>query len=518
MQVTRPYRSIALLAALASQARAEEAAITKPTEPGPASVDLRLTLSSFLFRETGRSAEPVVVMGSPVPSASPVGRYFGDLRVELTDETFALDARVRQTTSERFQSGAAGGGEYEIRTLRLRAGTRTSSLYVGRQHVEAVGSTKIDGLAFDMKLSDRWSSTAFGGAFPQLGSRSVATDYPEIEQPDGSFGSALIPIAGGLGASYAYDKAHGSVGAAAVHVMQDVQGGAASERSRVFFTANGYARPASWLDLYHFALVDVAGTGGGFTNGSIGVNTHPTEALQVSASFHHVSADLLEVAARNTLADPDPMALGIVQNDTTVVRVSQDHARVGASLALASGRFEISGQTGLRRRPRVDVQLADGSGVFAFPAVESADVTLSVLDRRSVANLRTSATAILIYPMGDELPNRSAGSLARIVAARSFAGSRVEVELDAAAQRYQDVAADGACTSSLAVTSCFGRVTVSAAQVGVLASWRLGREWLVLVDSHLGVRDMTAASVQGKVDYPTMYSLTAFARVQWRYR
>nr|MBA3397534.1 hypothetical protein [Deltaproteobacteria bacterium] len=56
------------------------------------------------------------------------------------------------------------------------------------------------------------------------------------------------------------------------------------------------------------------------------------------------------------------------------------------------------------------------------------------------------------------------------------------------------------------------------AQLGALASWQLGREWLVIVDAHAGVRQMTAASIMGKVDYPTVYSLTTFARVQWRYR
>ncbi len=516
MQVIRVAALVAALAGLAAPAMAEDVAISASAEPTPTPLNMRLTLSSFLFREAGRNAEPLVAMGASVPSASPVGRYFGDLRVELTDGVFELDARVRQTTSDRVQSGAVGGGEYELRTLKLRTGSGSTSLYVGRQYVEAVGSTKIDGVAVETKLSDRWSATLFGGGFPQLGSRSVATDYPEIEQPDGLLGSALIPVAGGAGTSYTHDKANGSVGVAAVHVLQELQQG--PQQSRVFLTASGYARPSSGLDIYHFALIDVAGAGVGLTNGSVGVNTHPTDTLQLSGSFHHVSSDLLEIAARNTLVDPDPTALGIVQNGTAVTRVSQANARAGASLALAANRFEISANAGLRRRPRVEVELADGSGMYSFPAVESADLALSVLDRRSLAGIRLSATAIITQPIGDNVPNRSAGSTARVVAGRAFADSRLELELDAAAQRFQDVHAEGTCTSSLDPSACFGRVTVSAGQVGLLASWRVGREWLVLVDSHVGLRDMTAASIQGKVDYPPVYSITAFLRAQWRYR
>ena len=188
--------------ALAAPARADDAAVDKPAdqpaaEGAEARTDLRLTLSTFLFRETGDAAPPIVDMGADVASASPVRRYFGDLRLELTDGGFELDGRVRQTTSERYQSGASGGGEYELRKLSLRVGSPRRALIVGRQFVDAVGATKIDGAAFVQRLSKTWSGTLFGGAFPQLGSRSLDTDYPEIRNPDGTFGRALVPITGG---------------------------------------------------------------------------------------------------------------------------------------------------------------------------------------------------------------------------------------------------------------------------------------------------------------------------------
>src|SRR5262245_51258958 len=110
MQVIRIACVVAVVAS--SPARAQEPAIAETSDAEPAAkTDLRLTLSTFLFRESGDPASPLVDMGAAVPSASPVQRYFGDLRTELTDGGFELDARVRQTTSERFQSGAQGGGE-----------------------------------------------------------------------------------------------------------------------------------------------------------------------------------------------------------------------------------------------------------------------------------------------------------------------------------------------------------------------------------------------------------------------
>jgi hypothetical protein len=511
-------KAIWFVLALAGPAAAEDVSISETDEDAATKTDLRLTLTSFLFRETGSNGDPLVAMGASVPSASPVRRYFGDLRVELTDGGFELDARVRQTTSQRYQSGAAGGGEYEIRTMRLRVGSPQTALYVGRQYIEAVGATKIDGLALERKLSRTWSATLFGGAFPQLGSRSLDTDYPDIKNSDGSLGSALVPISGGLGASYSTGKIHGSLGAAAVYAMQDVPEATSSEASRVFLTANGYTRPTRRLDLYHFALADIAGnTGANLTNGSLGINVQAATNVQLSASVNHVSTDLLQIAARNLVEDPDPNAMGIVQNNAAVVRVSQDLVRGGASVALARQRFEISLSGGYRRRPGVAVALTDG-GTIEFPDAKAADATIAILDRRSIAKLRISAAATVFYPLGDDGPSRSRGSLVRVAAGRSFADSRGELEADVMVERFRDATGGGMCTSSMDVFSCYGASKVTAVQAGALASWRVGREWLVLVDTHAGARAVTSSSVDGAFDSPRAYSITAFARLQWRYR
>lgn len=501
-----------------ASARAGEVSDGARAAASPGDLDLRLTLSSFLFRELGDDAPPLVENGAPVPSASPVRRFFGDLRIELAGSGLALDARVRQTSSQRYQAGASAGGEYDIRTLSFRLGSERTALVLGRQFVDAVGATKIDGIAAIRRVSPTWSATAFAGTYPQLGSRSLDTDYPAVQNPDGSEGSPLIPVAGGLGASYMRPSVHGDLGVAAVYVAQEVEGATSEEASRVFATTSGYARPARWVDVYHLGMLDLAGQDGlELTNGSLGLNVHPASNLQISASVNHVSTNILQIAARNQLADPDPTALGIVQNNIAVIRVSQDLVRAGTSLALADARFEIALSGGLHRRPAVAVELADGGSV-SFPLARSADATLMVLDRRSVAGLRASATASLTFPVGDNQPNRARGAVARLAAERTFADGRGEVEVDVMAQRYEQVSSGGMCTSSLDVFACYGASKMAAAQAGVLASWQAAREWLVLVDTHVGVQDVESVSIDQQIIWPRVTSLTVFARAQWRYR
>jgi hypothetical protein len=291
----------------------------------------------------------------------------------------------------------------------------------------------------------------------------------------------------------------------------------AEEGSRVFTTASGYARPAAWLDLYHFGLLDVAGAGGpNLTNGSLGANLHLTSNIQLTTSINHVSTDLLRIAARNVLADPDPTAIGVVQNDIAIIRVSQDVARAGTSVALAKSRFELSVSGGYHRRPGVAVALADGGSVV-FPEARSTDATLSVLDRKSIAKLRAQATATVSIPLGDS-PNRSRSTVVRLLASRTLRDDRAELAADVMLARFRGTTSNGACADSLDVFQCFSAATTSAAQAGVLGSYRVGREWLVLLDTHVGMQDVRSTTVMGAVELPRVLSLTMFARVQWRYR
>jgi hypothetical protein len=516
MQVAR----LAIVMMLAGTARADDVStsVTRSSDDTAAApLDVRLTLSTFLFRQTGGDAPPIADQGAPIENASPVHRYFGDLRMELSGGGLVADARVRQTTSARYQSGADGGGEYDIRTLAYKLGSSSTSIEVGRQYIDAVGATKIDGASITQRITDVWKATAFAGAFPQLGSRSVDTDYPLIANSDGSQ-TRVVPLTGGLGVAYSTPDYHGDVGLAAVYVAQEVIQDTAVDTSRVFATSSGYWRPGKWLDVYHFALVDVA-HGASLTNGSLGIDTHPFDDLQLSASIHHVSVDLLQIDAKNLLADPDPTAIGIVQNNISLLRISSDVARIGASVAFAQRRFELSASGGYHYRPGVSVDLPDGSGAVEFPSERSADATIGLLDRKSIAGLRASLTASLTYPLDDSSPTRARGTVVRVAAGRAFAGERGQLEADVMGEKFHDAnAGGGMCASSLNAFMCYGTSATTAAQAGVLVSWRLGREWLLLGDTHVGYQDVTGNSIMGPVLYPHAYSVTGFARIQWRYR
>src|SRR5262249_52886859 len=149
---------------------------------------------------------------------------------------------------------------------------------------------------------------------------------------------------------------------------QDVPMAPAEDKTRVFAASSGYWRPAQELDVYHFALADIAGgNGANLTNGSLGIDARPTQNLQLALAANHVSADLLEIAARNALVDPDPTAVGVVQNNIALLRISQDMARASASVALAERRFELTVGGAVRRRHEVAVALADGTGSVVFP-------------------------------------------------------------------------------------------------------------------------------------------------------
>jgi len=524
MQVIRALGVLAIAAATAGvgPARGDDAAIGRATDRSDRAddLDLRLTLSTFLYRETGADAPAITDQGAMLQNASPVRRSFGDLRTELSAGGLAVDARIRQTTSDRYQAGASGGGEYELRTLAYRLGSAAMALTVGRQTIDAVGTTRIDGAAVIRALTPGLAATLFAGAYPALGSRSLDTDYVRARNPDGSDGALVVPLTGGLGVAYRAADYHGDLGVAAVRVVQDIADAPAAERSRVFATSSGYWRPAASLDVYHFAVLDLAGASGvSLTNGSLGVDARPVAEVQLTASLHHVSTDVLQIAARTLLSDPDPSAIGIVQNNLAVTRISQDVARGVASVALADQRFELSASGGLHRRPEVRIALADGSGAAVFPEARSADATLAVLDRRSLAGLRVQLSGTLTAPIGGGTASRARGTLVRLAVSRGFAAQRGQIEADVMAERFRDVdAATGMCMTSLDAFACYGTSTTIAGQAGALASWRVGRDWLVLGDVHAGYRDVRSSSVAGPIAWPRVVSVTSFIRLQWRYR
>jgi hypothetical protein len=119
----------------------------------------------------------------------------------------------------------------------------------------------------------------------------------------------------------------------------------------------------------------------------------------------------------------------------------------------------------------------------------------------------------------------------RAAASSPFAHERGEIEADVMGERFEDARAGMGCTSALNPFACYGTSTTTAAQTGALVSWRVGREWLLIADTHVGYQrvgshfvtamtpgDPTSPLVDMPVAWPRVISVTGFVRVQWRYR
>ncbi|MEZ4402555.1 MAG: hypothetical protein R3B06_21205 [Kofleriaceae bacterium] len=506
-------------AAPAPAATADDRPETLATTDGePVPVEARLTLSSFLYRESAAAATPLVANGAAPAGASAARRLFGDLRGELTvtgvgGGALHADGRVRQTTAARYQSGAVGGDEYEVRELTYARALGKLELRLGRQIVDAVGATKIDGVALAVPVG-RFTGTVFGGAYPVRGSRSVATDYQTAPSVAGGT-TPVVPLVAGGGVAYQRPTLHGDLGLAGVIAPWDVAGTTAADRQRVFVTTGGYWRPHPSVDLYQHGVVDVvASDGPRVTEASVGLDVWPTSTVTLSLSGNHVSNELYTLAARDLLAEPDPAATGQVENGTTIVRVAQDSARASASLAVAQARFQLTAGVGLHRRPGTTV-IATGGAAVEFPSAAMGELTVAAVDRRSLGGTRVEASATALTPVGTAAATRSRGVSARLAVTRARRSH--ELTLDLTADRFVDLGDGDGCTT-LDLMRCFGTATTRGLGAGGQLSLGAGRDWLVLFDLRGGVRATDARFAMADQAWPSLLWGSAFARLQWRYR
>ncbi len=489
---------------------------TASAEP-PAKLEVRLTLSSFLYRELADDADPLVSGGAAPAGASSVRRFFGDLRGELTADRVGggavrVDGRVRAATLERYQGGE---DEYELRALTYAHALGPAELRLGRQVIDALGATRVDGAQLTAPLSARLRLTTFAGAYPQRGSRSLTTDYPVIHAIDGSAAGRLVPVVGGAGVSYRKASYAADLGAVGVVASADVPGATAADGRRGFVTANGYARPHPAVDLYAHGVVDVIAAGGArVTEASGGVDLWPHPAIELSLTGHHVDNEVFAIAALNQLVDPDPAAMGQVENGTAIVRVAQDAARAAASVAVAAQRFQLTVGGGYLQRPAVTVPLT-GGGALTMPGAQMGELTISALDRRAPGRLRVEASGTALTPLGEASASRSRGLIGRVAVERD--GDDATFTIDASAHSYRDLGPAGGCMT-LDPLACLGTSATRGVAAGALVSLSAGPEWLILVDARGGLDDTDATFGGAAVTWPRRYWLSAFARLQWRYR
>src|SRR5262249_25121727 len=146
--------------------------------------------------------------------------------------------------------------------LYVSHGGERTDVYLGRQIVLDLAATKIDGLRLDYASSQTWTYLAFAGLYPTRGSRSLDTDYPKGQDAMGKPSGRVLPAAGGAGAAYRTQSAYGALGVVGIAPLSKDRATGTQEQPRVFVTTNGYWRPSSGLDLFHYVVVDFLGAGG----------------------------------------------------------------------------------------------------------------------------------------------------------------------------------------------------------------------------------------------------------------
>lgn len=481
-------------------------------------LDVRLTLSSLLYREFGGEAAPWIDGGAAPVDASDRRRFFADLRGELTDRALGggavrLDGRVRQA-ARGTQTGAVGGDEYELRAASWERGLGPVTARLGRQLVEALGDSKLDGASLTAALGERWRATAAAGAYPQRGSRSLATDYPMLHDADGVETGRLVPVAGGAALSYQRPAWHGDLGALAMWAPT-APADATDDGRRILVMASGYWRPGRAVDVYHHAQVEVVGPDGPHvTEATVGVDAWLTPALSLTVTGYHLDSDLYALAAAEKLADPDPAAAGQLENHTQLARVSQDAARLSLSAAAARQRWQFTVGAGLARRPALTVATT-GGGSYTFPAAATGELTATALDRRAPGGLRLAASVSLHAPVASPDATRTRGLAAHLTATRTRRSHELTLDLTVYDQR--DRGPGTGCTT-LDPTACLGTASARGVDGGAVLAVTARRDWLVLLDGHGGVRATDSTFAMAPVAWPRALWAAGFVRLQWRYR
>ncbi len=489
-----------------------------------------LTSTTFLHRETGRLSDPIIAGNVEIENASPINRIFTDLRglfdarhIGGAGYDLHADARVRVTGDERFQSGTFGGNEYDLRELYFKRGGDKTDIYVGRQFLLDVAGVKMDGLRVVRRASTEWSYFGFGGLFPTRGSRSIEDDYPKTEPlMMGEAGERVLPITGGLGAGYRYQRLYGSFAAAAIVPRTEDRSTGNVEKPRIFVTSNGYWQQSNNLYIYHLAVIDLEGAGGrGLTNASIGVQYKPRHNVRLTGQVHRVDTETLNVQAQTRLEDPDVEQNALVQNNVEVTRISSEAARLGLSVAFADQRFELSTSGAIRRRPEIELEQRNLNQqnqpvTVTIAAAQSAELSVGVLDRRSIAGLRLGADYLRIFGVGEQNLRRSTSDIARLFASRELADGRAELELDATYLRSEDDNAGTVCNAA-DITTCYGTSKVRNISVGGVGFYRFKLDWFVLIGLRAGLQDLTTQVGLMAAEQPGLFTTTGFLRLAYRF-
>lgn len=535
-----------------------------------------LTSSSVFFRELGVNL-PVPPVQTPntnqAPQLEKSQRVFTDLRAQLsaqhiggsswyfrgdlrgrftpgacdasdpardpTDPTGGIAPAARDACT-RFQSGTFGGNELELRELHLSTRGDKTEIYLGRQWVLDLAAHRLDGLQLRYKSSPRVTYIAFGGLHPQKISRDIRQDYPEKFNTDFDptdmmsaprTDGRVMPVTGGGGLAYRFEKLYGALGGVLVHSLaeeaDDFGGNNQLEEPRLFLTANGYFRQSASLDIYHYAVLDVLGSAApGITNLTLGINYRPSPRLRTYLQINRVDTETLTAVTQDKLENPQPtdMVDGI-QNNIEVLRIAADQARVGLSGSFSMRRYEASTSVAVRRRPEVTLTSPDGGATLLLPAAQDVDVTLRFVDRRSFGGFRLAGQVSKSFGFGEARFRRAETLAVRGSASKDVAEGKGEIEGWVSGVQ-STVVAGGDMGTCLALgadqanfDSCFGDGGAKTLTVGALGFYRLSSSVMAVASTSVGYQkiDPSSDSVNPNFSQGSIIPFTAFLRLAYRF-
>ena len=550
--------ALALLAALAGPAAAQDPgsdrfffdATETADEKEKTAYDGSLTSTSFYYGEFGSAGDPINQVDPNAPgldNASPIDRVFTDLRAQLDAKhisgskvDFRADLRGRLTTTYfeaqttnidaegnpvkseiPYQTGQFHGNEGEVRELYLIRRGSELDVGFGRQYSLELAATKFDGLKVERRNSKQWKTIVFGGAYPWRGSRDVRDDYPvdpdNDPDTDGNQPKRIIPLAGGLGTAYRYERAYGAFGVVGIFPLANDDTTDTLEKPRVFATANGYWRQSATVDIYHYTVVDATGAAGaGLTNLTLGANWQPTTALRVYAQASHIDTETLNVQAQLKLDNPDGVGAAVIQNNIEVSRIAQDSARVGLSGSIKQ-RFEISTSGTVRRRPELAVTTSDGANQVIFPEAQAADITLAVVDRQSYKDMRIGLAGTRTFGVGNATLYRSKSTVVRADATKTLQDGRAEVVGDLTVIASSDDNIGTICDMTNLET-CFGASKMLSVGTGLLGFYRFKPDWFIIGSGSIARQVLTTTVSTGMtIAQQPIYTAALLLRLAYRF-
>ena len=390
---------------------------------------------------------------------------------------------------------------------------------LGRLIVPEADALKLDGARLWWRMAKHWDASLYAGAYPNPFSRSILNDY------DGGFA-----IAGGLDATYTYDKIWGSFALSSSYFSGNDDGGPLPasindpastagvagkiqrEASRTWVTWTDYVRLLSWLDIFTDLVLDVTGSAGvNLTRLDAEAIVRAGKHVTIRVGYDHLSSFAIEMWLTKLLSSRVNHTAGTIENNLVVNRTARD--QVYGNLDFGFGKASIFAEG--RYRKRALVSLADDpqfvvTGNQVAPGI-AWDATLGIRDRGTVWGLRPALWGMVLADY------RSKGALLGVELGRSFADERFSVDLAFLYSQTVDQGANnptvasclGVNTIPLVYNNCYGTRAGATYETGLTLSAAPSLHWFMFLDYRV-----VANTSGGYIVAPPMMGATPVALPQ----